>query len=51
VYKNKNYYSKKWGISWIYRWIENGEERKRIMQTEPTTLEIEKLFNTIQEKN
>jgi len=50
VYNNKNYYSKKWGISWLYRWIENGEERKKIMQTEPTTLEIEKLYDTIQGK-
>ena len=50
VYSNKNYYSKKWGISWIYRWIENSEDRKRIMQTEPTTLGIEQLYNTIQEK-
>ncbi len=50
VYKNKNYYSKKWGISWIYRWIENDEERKEIMQTEPTTIEIENLFDTIQGK-
>jgi len=50
VYNNKNYYNKKWGISWIYRWIENDEERKEIMQTEPTTIEIENLFDTIQGK-
>lgn len=50
VYNNKNYYNKKWGISWIYRWIENDEERKEIMQTEPTTIEIENLFETIQGK-
>jgi hypothetical protein len=49
VYNKKNYYSKKWGISWMYRWIENDKERKEIMQTEPTTLEIEKIYNIIQD--
>jgi len=48
VYNNKNYYSKKWGVSWLYRWIESEGERKKIMQTEPSTETIEKLYDTIQ---
>ena len=26
VYKQTNNYKKKWGISWFYRWMNNGKE-------------------------
>ncbi len=47
VYKQKDFYFKKWGISWFYRWLGTQKERIGYMKQEPSTIEIETLFNNI----
>lgn len=49
VYKQKDKYYKKWGISWIYRWMKTQEERKSYMLNEPSTQEIEDLYQKLVE--
>ncbi|MES2811703.1 MAG: polysaccharide deacetylase family protein [Bacteroidota bacterium] len=51
VYKQKDIYTKKWGISWMYRWMDKQEERTLWMKKEPHTEDIEKLYQSIQEQN
>ncbi|MBS2211049.1 polysaccharide deacetylase family protein [Carboxylicivirga mesophila] len=50
VYQQQNYYHKKWGISWVYRWMNNEAERKRLMKMAPDGMEYypvyERLNNT-----
>lgn len=41
IYKQKNEYYKKWGISWLYRWMDTQSERIKWMKKEPSLLEIE----------
>jgi peptidoglycan/xylan/chitin deacetylase (PgdA/CDA1 family) len=43
VYSQKNYYYKKWGISWIYRWMSDASERKELIKLEPELNYIEQL--------
>ena len=47
VYQQKNTYYKKWGISWLYRWIEELESRKKWMMAEPDMQAIQEEFNTL----
>jgi peptidoglycan-N-acetylglucosamine deacetylase len=47
IYQSKDYYSDKYGISWIYRWIGNIEERKKLMRKEPYSEEIEQQYNSL----
>lgn len=47
IYQSKDYYSDKYGISWIYRWIGNIEERKKLMRKEPYSKEIEQQYNSL----
>ena len=35
VYKQKDNYYKKWGISWVYRWMKNQEEISSFTKKEP----------------
>jgi peptidoglycan/xylan/chitin deacetylase (PgdA/CDA1 family) len=49
VYKQEDHYHKKWGISWIYRWMDKQEERNSWMKKEPNTEDIEHLYKLIQE--
>ncbi|MEW5676639.1 polysaccharide deacetylase family protein [Flavobacterium enshiense] len=51
VYQQKDYYTKKWGISWVYRWMDNAKERTSLMKAEPNTEAIENLYNTILKEN
>ncbi len=51
AYKQKDNYNKKWGISWIYRWMSNQEERISLLKKEPNTEEIEKLYAIVQNQN
>lgn len=52
VYKQKDSYYKKWGISWLYRWQKSQKDRIKYMKLEPSTKEIEDLFKQInQNKN
>ena len=47
VYQQENSYYKKWGISWIYRWMEDVEERKSIMTAEPDIMEYYRLYEQL----
>lgn len=35
VYKQPDLYYEKWGISWIYRWVQDKDERNRLRRNEP----------------
>ncbi|WP_445456539.1 polysaccharide deacetylase family protein [Flavobacterium sp. HNIBRBA15423] len=48
IYKQEDAYYKKWGISWLYRWIDPQEERMKWMKREPSLSEIEKVYSEIQ---
>lgn len=48
IYKQKDTYYKKWGISWLYRYMDTQEERVKWMKQEPSQSEIEKVYNEIQ---
>jgi peptidoglycan/xylan/chitin deacetylase (PgdA/CDA1 family) len=48
IYTQKDIYYKKWGISWLYRWMDTQEERIKWMKQEPSLSEIEKVYNEIQ---
>ena len=50
VYKSPLYYYGKNGFSWIYRWIPDGELRKKLMRGEPSNPEIQKAFEEIDKK-
>lgn len=47
VYQQKDFYNKKWGISWFYRWIEDDKERMTLLKSEPEMKEIYKKYNEI----
>ena len=35
IYSSTNFYHKKYGISWVYRWTFDSKERNRLMRSEP----------------
>ncbi len=47
VYQQKINYWKKWGVSWLYRWMDDKKERKRVMQQEPHMDAIYKLYESL----
>lgn len=47
VYQSPNYYHKKWGFSWFYRWMSDKEERKNMLHSEPSTDDIYKQYQRI----
>lgn len=47
VYSQENTYTKKWGISWLYRWINDKDKRIELMRKEPALDEIIALYNEI----
>ncbi len=47
IYKQKDTYYKKWGISWLYRYMDTQEERVKWMKLEPDISKIETLYNQI----
>jgi peptidoglycan/xylan/chitin deacetylase (PgdA/CDA1 family) len=51
VYKSREYYFGKYGFSWIYRWMPDVTMRKKIMRTEPTNAEIQKMYEAMNQKN
>lgn len=51
VYLQKNTYFKKWGVSWIYRWMSDVTLRKEFIKLEPEINYIEQLFNKLTTKN
>jgi peptidoglycan/xylan/chitin deacetylase (PgdA/CDA1 family) len=51
IYAQKNNYYRKWGISWLYRWMDSQKERVRWMKMEPDMKEIQNLYNNLNQKN
>nr|WP_321232781.1 polysaccharide deacetylase family protein [uncultured Psychroserpens sp.] len=47
VYSQPNVYYKKWGVSWLYRWMPKHNERIRLMKQEPKINDIYKLYQEI----
>lgn len=50
VYSQKNYYAKKYGITWVYRWIPLHADRMKLMQKEPYLDWIENEYELIMKK-
>jgi len=51
VYKQPNYYNKKWGISWFYRWMSNSRQRNELMNNEPDMMNVYKAYQALISKN
>ncbi|WMN13000.1 polysaccharide deacetylase family protein [Marivirga salinae] len=51
IYAQEDIYYKKWGISWLYRWMETQDERIKWMKQEPNLSEINQLYKEIVENN
>lgn len=47
VYRQEDRYYKKWGVSWLYRWMDTQEERVKWMKQEPDLSEINKCYEEI----
>jgi peptidoglycan-N-acetylglucosamine deacetylase len=47
AYFQNNYYFKKWGISWFYRWMSDSGERMAWMKKEPDISNVETIYNMI----
>lgn len=50
TYQQPDSYYKKWGISWLYRWIPTQKERTEWMKQEPSLSEIEDIYTEILSK-
>ncbi|WP_375578634.1 polysaccharide deacetylase family protein [Marivirga tractuosa] len=50
IYLQQDTYYKKWGISWLYRWMDTQEERISWMKQEPDLSKIEKEYAEILKK-
>jgi len=51
VYTQENHYHKKWGVSWVYRWMTNKIEINKLMRNEPDIMDIYKEYQRIQKQN
>ncbi|EAY25197.1 polysaccharide deacetylase family protein [Microscilla marina] len=40
VYQQTDVYYKKWGVSWMYRWMKDGKARSQLMKTEPDIMSV-----------
>lgn len=47
VYSQEIYFHKKWGISWVYRWLKNKKVRSKLMKAEPDIMEFYKLYQEL----
>jgi len=47
IYKQADIYHKKWGISWLYRWMDTQKERVKWMRKEPDLSEIQQLYEQL----
>lgn len=50
IYQQKDNYYKKWGVSWLYRWMKSQKEATAIMKKEPNNEEIESLYDKTQKE-
>ncbi|MCX6305450.1 MAG: polysaccharide deacetylase family protein [Bacteroidetes bacterium] len=47
VYKQPDLYNKKWGISWIYRWMHDQPDRAALMRREPDMDSVLEEYNLL----
>lgn len=47
IYSQSDLYNKKWGISWIYRWMPDHKERIKLMKQEPELSEYYELYKKL----
>jgi peptidoglycan/xylan/chitin deacetylase (PgdA/CDA1 family) len=47
IYQSENFYFKKYGVSWLYRWIEDAKLRMSYMRKEPSLDHIEAELNAL----
>lgn len=50
VYEQENNYYKKWGVSWLYRWMSSQKERVRWMHLEPDIGSIERSYESLSKR-
>ncbi|MFT4203600.1 MAG: polysaccharide deacetylase family protein [Chitinophagaceae bacterium] len=48
IYKQKDYFQKQPGISWVYRWVKDDKERQALMDKGPNVHKFEKEFEKTQ---
>lgn len=51
VYKQKDNYYYKWGVSWLYRWMQNPKERSATMKLEPEIVEYYQQYEALLKNN
>jgi len=51
VYNQNDNYFKKWGVSWLYRWMNTQKERIKIMKQEPNMKKTIELYEKIVAEN
>lgn len=51
AYLSTDYFFGKWGISWVYRWISDADQRMKLLRAEPDNMPVEKLYADIQKQN
>jgi peptidoglycan-N-acetylglucosamine deacetylase len=47
AYAQPNTYYKKWGVSWVYRWMKSNEQRSAWMKREPDFSELQKVYEQL----
>ncbi|MEZ5071247.1 MAG: polysaccharide deacetylase family protein [Bacteroidales bacterium] len=50
VYLQEDTFWEKWGISWVYRWMTNREERLKLMRQEPEPTESYQLYEELSQR-
>ena len=51
IYHQTDFYYKKWGVSWFYRWMKNPKERMKLMRQEPEFKNIIQEYEKVVEQN
>lgn len=51
IYQQTDYYYKKWGVSWFYRWMKDPESRIKLMRLEPERKNIIQEYQRVVEQN
>ena len=50
VYKQTDYYDQRHGISWVYRWIKDPQQRMQLMRGQPDSQAFEKELTQVKKK-
>jgi len=50
VYQQTNYYEQRHGISWVYRWIKDPQQRMQLMRGQPDSNAFEKELSQVNKK-